>query len=235
MRVYVTDTQLKTVSELLRRKDVACHVSIDAFALAREASTKKSWGCVLCPIFGPNDAGWLLQAWNRDADLVEAAIIHTSGIECLLACPRWAKEDPFVRILIRKLSGTNPPPSPVDWEKCDGLVPVIAQDAVTKDILMQAYMDEVAWEETLRTGRAVYFSRSRRELWRKGEESGNVQFVREIWVDCDGDCVTLHVEQIGGAACHDGYRSCFYRRIEGDGSVSVIGDRVFDPKQVYKK
>lgn len=235
MRVYVTDTQLKIVSELLRRKDVTCHVSIDAFVLVREASAKESWGCVLCPIFGPNDAGWLLQSWNRDADLAEAAIIHSPEIECLLACPPWALQDPFVRTLVRKLSGTKSPLSPIDWEKCDGLVPVLTQDAVTKDILMQAYMDEVAWEESLRTGRAVYFSRSRRKLWRKGEESGNVQIIKRILVDCDRDSVLIVVEQVGVAACHTGHVSCFHQRIEADGGIIVVGEPVFDPSKVYVK
>jgi phosphoribosyl-AMP cyclohydrolase len=95
-------------------------------------------------------------------------------------------------------------------------------------------MNREAWEETLRTGRAVYYSRSRSRLWRKGEESGNVQHVREVYVDCDGDAVLLKVEQAGGAACHEGYTSCFYRQVT-DAGFKTIAERVFDPKQVYSK
>src|SRR5947209_4425684 len=97
---------------------------------------------------------------------------------------------------------------------------------------MLAYMNEEAFRETLATRRACYFSRSRNKLWRKGEESGNVQEVREIFLDCDADTILLKVHQIGGAACHEGYPSCFFRRVEGDG-LKVVGERVFDPKQVY--
>jgi phosphoribosyl-AMP cyclohydrolase len=99
---------------------------------------------------------------------------------------------------------------------------------------MLAWMNREAYEETLRTGRAVYFSRSRNKLWRKGEESGNVQEVRGIFVDCDEDTILLKVHQIGGAACHEGYKSCFFRQVEGDG-LKVVATRVFDPKAVYKK
>src|SRR6516225_2367147 len=122
----------------------------------------------------------------------------------------------------------------IDFDKSGGLVPAIAQDADTGEVLMLAWMSRDAYEETLRTGRACYFSRSRGKLWRKGEESGNVQEVVEVFIDCDADTVLLKVRQIGGAACHEGYRSCFYRKVSGDG-VQVIGERLFDPKQVYKK
>ncbi|MGL4593841.1 MAG: phosphoribosyl-AMP cyclohydrolase [Thermoguttaceae bacterium] len=121
-----------------------------------------------------------------------------------------------------------------DFAKCDGLVPVIAQDADTGVVLMLAYMNEEAYHETLETGRAVYFSRSRNKLWRKGEESGNVQKVLGIFIDCDADTILLKVEQIGGAACHEGYQSCFFRQITPNG-VETIGERLFDPKSVYKK
>ncbi|MCL2348739.1 MAG: phosphoribosyl-AMP cyclohydrolase [Planctomycetaceae bacterium] len=120
-----------------------------------------------------------------------------------------------------------------DFKKCDGLLPVIAQDASTGEVLMMAYMNEEAYNETRKTGRAVYFSRSRNKLWRKGEESGNVQIVKSIFIDCDKDTLLIKVDQIGGAACHEGYKSCFFRQITPDGFV-VIGDRVFDPKEVYK-
>jgi phosphoribosyl-AMP cyclohydrolase len=122
----------------------------------------------------------------------------------------------------------------VDFEKSGGLVPAIAQDHQTGEVLMMAWMNREAFEETVRTRRAVYFSRSRGKLWRKGEESGHVQEVKEILLDCDNDTVLLKVHQIGGAACHDGYRTCFFRRLD-DGNLTVIGDRVFDPKAVYKK
>jgi phosphoribosyl-AMP cyclohydrolase len=116
------------------------------------------------------------------------------------------------------------------------LIPVIAQDAVTGDVLMLAYMNQAAWEETLKTGRVCYYSRSRDKLWRKGEESGNVQHVREIYFDCDADTLLIKVEQVGGAACHEGYRSCFFRRIDpASREVGVVGERVFDPAAVYKK
>jgi len=122
----------------------------------------------------------------------------------------------------------------IDFDKSGGLVPAIAQDADSGEVLMLAWMNREAFEETVRTRRAVYFSRSRNRLWRKGEESGHVQEVAEVFVDCDADTVLLKVRQIGGAACHEGYKSCFFRRLTG-GELAVVGDRVFDPKQVYGK
>ena len=122
----------------------------------------------------------------------------------------------------------------IDFEKSGGLVPAIAQDEATGDVLMLAWMNREAFEETVRTGRACYFSRSRNRLWRKGEESGNVQEVREIFIDCDADTILLKVRQIGGAACHEGYRSCFFRRLD-KGVLTTVGERVFDPAVVYKK
>ena len=122
----------------------------------------------------------------------------------------------------------------IDFTKSGGLVPAIAQDADTGEVLMLAWMNREAYEETLRTGRAVYFSRSRNRLWRKGEESGHVQEVREVFIDCDADTILLKVHQVGGAACHEGYASCFFRRVQ-DGGVEVVGERVFDPKAVYKR
>jgi len=98
---------------------------------------------------------------------------------------------------------------------------------------MLAFMNEAAWEETLRTGMATYWSRTRQELWVKGKTSGNVQMVKEIRVDCDDDTVLLKVEQVGGAACHTGYRSCFFKKVEG-GSVREVGEKIFDPKEVYR-
>jgi phosphoribosyl-AMP cyclohydrolase len=122
----------------------------------------------------------------------------------------------------------------IDFTKSGGLVPAIAQDADTGDVLMLAWMNREAYEETLRTGRACYFSRSRNRLWRKGEESGNVQEVRAVYLDCDADTILLKVKQVGGAACHEGYRSCFFRKVEGD-RLQVVAERLFDPKAVYKK
>lgn len=122
----------------------------------------------------------------------------------------------------------------VDFAKSGGLVPAIAQDAATGEILMLAYMNQESFDETIRTNRACYFSRSRNKLWRKGEESGNVQEVVEIRIDCDQDTIVLKVNQVGGAACHTGFRSCFFRKIE-KGMLLEDGIRVFDPKEVYKK
>jgi len=121
-----------------------------------------------------------------------------------------------------------------DFAKCGGLVPAIAQEACSGEVLMLAYMNRESFEETVRTGRACYFSRSRNKLWRKGEESGNVQLVREIRIDCDADAVVLRIDQIGGAACHTGHRSCFYRKVE-DGKLIEEGEKVFNPEEVYKK
>ena len=121
-----------------------------------------------------------------------------------------------------------------NFEKNGGLLPAIAQDNATGQVLMLAWMNLEAYEETLRTGRACYYSRSRQRLWRKGEESGNVQEVREVFIDCDADTILLKVNQIGGAACHEGYASCFFRRIDGD-QIQTVGERLFDPLQVYKK
>ena len=122
----------------------------------------------------------------------------------------------------------------INFDKAGGLISAIAQDWQTGEVLMIAWMNKEAFEETMRTGRAVYFSRSRNKLWRKGEESGNVQEVKEIFLDCDADALLLKVNQIGGAACHEGYKSCFFRRLDRD-QLTVVGERVFDPKQVYKK
>ncbi|MBM83807.1 MAG: phosphoribosyl-AMP cyclohydrolase [Planctomycetaceae bacterium] len=122
-----------------------------------------------------------------------------------------------------------------NFEKTE-LIPVIAQDSETGDVLMLAYMNQTAYEETLSTGRVCYYSRSRQKLWRKGEESGNVQELQEIFYDCDADTLLVKVNQIGGAACHEGYRSCFFRKIDpASGSVETVGERVFDPAEVYKK
>ncbi|HTU18654.1 MAG TPA: phosphoribosyl-AMP cyclohydrolase [Gemmataceae bacterium] len=122
----------------------------------------------------------------------------------------------------------------IDFDKAGGLIPAIAQDADSGVVLMMAWMSREAYEETLRTRRAVYFSRSRNRLWRKGEESGHYQEVREVLVDCDADTILLKVHQIGGAACHEGYQSCFFRRVEGE-EWEIVAEKVFDPKKVYQK
>ncbi len=122
-----------------------------------------------------------------------------------------------------------------DFQKGQGLVPAIVQDAATGQVLMLAYMNQVAWEKTLATGKAHYWSRSRNELWLKGATSGHVQWVKEIFLDCDRDTVLLKVEQVGGAACHTGYRSCFYQRVNPEGTVEILGEKVFNPEEVYHK
>jgi phosphoribosyl-AMP cyclohydrolase len=121
----------------------------------------------------------------------------------------------------------------IDFKKGDGLVPVIVQDHETGEVLMLAYMNDLSWKKTLETGKATYWSRSRNELWVKGETSGHVQLVKEILVDCDADTLLLKVSQVGGAACHTGYRSCFYRRVK-DEETEIIGELVFKPEDVYK-
>ena len=121
----------------------------------------------------------------------------------------------------------------LDFEKCGGLVPAIVQDFETGEVLMLAFMNEQAWKETLTTGKATYWSRTRQELWVKGKTSGHVQLVREVRIDCDNDTVLLKVEQVGDAACHTGYRSCFFKKVEDD-AVREVGEKVFDPKEVYE-
>ena len=122
----------------------------------------------------------------------------------------------------------------VDFTKNNGLVTAIAQDAVSGEILMVANMNEESLAKTVELGEAVYWSRSRQRLWHKGEESGNVQKLQSLYVDCDGDAILMKVEQIGDAACHTGKRSCFFRRVDGD-EITDVGVQVFDPNEVYKK
>ncbi|MDY6792821.1 MAG: phosphoribosyl-AMP cyclohydrolase [Thermodesulfobacteriota bacterium] len=122
----------------------------------------------------------------------------------------------------------------LDFNKTGGLLPAIVQDYETGEVLMLAYINENAWEATLSTGKATYFSRSRQKLWIKGESSGNMQIVQEIRIDCDDDTVLFKVQQIGGAACHKGYRSCFFKKVD-HGVAKVTEQRVFDPKEVYHK
>jgi len=122
----------------------------------------------------------------------------------------------------------------LDFGKMDGLIPAVVQEYETGEVLMLAYMNKEAWEETLSTGKATYYSRSRKELWVKGKTSGNLQLIREIRIDCDDDTVLLKVEQLGGAACHTGHKSCFFKKVEDD-SVKVVGTPIFDPEEVYNK
>ena len=130
------------------------------------------------------------------------------------------------------MSATSAPDGP-DFSKNDGLLPAIAQDAVTGEVLMVAWMNAAAYAETLRTGRAVYYSRSRGRLWHKGEESGHSQTVHAIFVDCDVDTILLKVEQVG-AACHEGYRSCFFRQVTPSG-LEVVAERLVDPATIYRE
>jgi len=120
----------------------------------------------------------------------------------------------------------------IDFKKGNGLIPVIIQDASTHEVLMMAYMNRGAWEETLKTKKATFWSRSRKKFWIKGETSGHFQEVKEIFLDCDGDTLLLKVDQKGGAACHTGFRSCFHQRFEKK-EWKLHGERVFDPKEVY--
>jgi len=118
----------------------------------------------------------------------------------------------------------------------DGLIPAIAQDAQTGQILMVAYMNQAALDLTIQTGYATYFSRSRQKLWKKGQESGHLQKVEQILVDCDQDCLVLKV-RVDAGQCHVGYQSCFYRALKDRSSrkLELIAEKVFDPKQTYKK
>jgi phosphoribosyl-AMP cyclohydrolase len=120
-----------------------------------------------------------------------------------------------------------------NFAKGDGLVPAIVQDAETKEVLMMAYMNHESWEATLQTGKATYWSRSRQKLWLKGESSGHFQIIKAVFIDCDDDTILLQVEQLGGAACHTGHKSCFYRKLSGKDFV-VVGEKIFNPEEVYK-
>ena len=124
-------------------------------------------------------------------------------------------------------------PDDVKWDP-QGLAPAIVQDAASGEVLMLAWMNREALAKTVETGEAVYWSRSRQALWKKGETSGHVLRVLEVRVDCDADAILLKVNQLGGAACHEGYKSCFFRKLDG-GQWQTVAERVFDPKAVYKK
>ena len=121
----------------------------------------------------------------------------------------------------------------LDLKKSGGLIPAVAQDWQSGEILMLAYISPESWAETLRSGCATYFSRSRNQLWKKGESSGHVQKIRSILVDCDLDTVVFKVEQLGPGACHTGHRSCFYREVDGD-ELREVDAPVFDAEKVYQ-
>jgi len=121
----------------------------------------------------------------------------------------------------------------IDFQKGGGLLPAIIQDERTGDVLMLGFMNPESLAETQRTGEVVFFSRSRNKLWKKGESSGHVLRVREMRVDCDADALLVRVETVGPGVCHEGYRSCFFRKLEPDGNVATIAERTFAPDQVY--
>lgn len=121
----------------------------------------------------------------------------------------------------------------IDFEKSGGIIPVIAQDFSTGDVLMLAYMNDEAFELTRSTGYAHYWSRSKKRIWKKGETSGHVQIIKDIFLDCDNDTLLIKIKQVGEAACHEGYRSCFFRRIEGDETVTETSP-LFNPSEIYR-
>ena len=121
----------------------------------------------------------------------------------------------------------------LDFEKGDGLIPTIVQDIDGK-VLMLAYSNKESLQKTIDTGKATYWSRSRKELWVKGESSGNIQKMAGVYIDCDNDTLLFVVEQKGGAACHEGYESCFFRKLE-DAELKIVGKKVFNPEEVYSK
>lgn len=123
--------------------------------------------------------------------------------------------------------------SKVNWSD-EGLVPVVAQDVASGRVLMLAWMNRASLAETVKTGEAVYWSRSRRKLWRKGEESGHVQKVREIRLDCDDDALLIRVEQVGGIACHTGRESCFFQKLE-DGKWGDVEPVLKDSMEIYDR
>ena len=123
----------------------------------------------------------------------------------------------------------------LDFEKGKGLLPAVVQEFQTGKVLMLAYINRASWEKTLETGEAHYWSRSRQEIWHKGGTSGNVQKIKEIYVDCDNDKVLFKVEQVGGAACHTGHETCFHKQVSRYRRITLVGERIFDPERVYKK
>jgi len=123
----------------------------------------------------------------------------------------------------------------LDFSKLDGLLPAVIQDAGTGEVLMLGFMNAEAYEATRASGEVTFYSRSRNKLWRKGEQSGHVLKVREILVDCDVDSLVIRVDALGPGVCHEGYKSCFFRRLDSAGEATIIAERKFDPKTVYGK
>jgi phosphoribosyl-AMP cyclohydrolase len=123
----------------------------------------------------------------------------------------------------------------LDFKKLDGLVPAVIQDAASGEVLMLGFMNEEAYAATQASGEVTFFSRSRNKLWKKGEQSGHVLRVRDIRVDCDVDTVLIRVDPVGPGVCHEGYRSCFFRRLSAGGEATVVAERTFDPNAVYGK
>lgn len=123
----------------------------------------------------------------------------------------------------------------LDFLKGHGLLPAVVQDHLSGKVLMLAYINSDSWEKTQETGEAHYWSRSRKEIWHKGGTSGHIQKIKDIYVDCDNDTVLFRVEQVGGAACHTGFESCFHQKVGLDGEITIEGEKVFDPEKVYKK
>ena len=121
----------------------------------------------------------------------------------------------------------------LDFDKMGGLIPAVIQDYTSGVVLMVGFMDQEAWDKTLASGEVHYFSRTRKGLWHKGATSGHVQKIREVWLDCDQDTVLVKVDQVGGAACHTGMASCFFRRLNDTGELETVGQPVFDPRKVY--
>jgi len=123
----------------------------------------------------------------------------------------------------------------MDFQKAGGLVPAIIQDQRTGDVLMLGFMNSEAFAQTQKTGEVVFFSRSRNKLWKKGETSGHVLKVLELRVDCDADALLVRVEPVGPGVCHEGYRSCFFRELDPQGSARIVAERAFAPEKVYAK
>lgn len=123
----------------------------------------------------------------------------------------------------------------LDFAKGQGLLPTITQDYRTGKVLMLAYSNSLSFSKTLETREAHYWSRSRQELWHKGGTSGNVQKIKDVYVDCDNDTILFVVEQIGGAACHTGHETCFHKKIDRNGDITIVGEKRFDPEKVYGK
>ena len=123
----------------------------------------------------------------------------------------------------------------LDFKKLDGLLPAIVQDSESGEVLMLGFMNEQAYAETLSSGAVTFFSRSRGKMWRKGESSGHTLQVRDVRVDCDADTILVRVKALGPGVCHEGYRSCFFRRLGADGAATVVEERTFDPNAVYGK